>query len=64
MGEWRSTWHSGLLRAALVGPEGPGAVFVTFSTTYCMLSTAFQSCKIIILHKNIFLQVTATLANC
>ena len=47
MGEWRSTWHSSLLRAALVGPEGPGAVFVTFSTTYCMLSTAFQSCKII-----------------
>ena len=47
MGEWRSTWHSSLLRAALVGTEGPGAVFVTFSTTYCMLSTAFKRCKII-----------------
>ena len=47
MGEWRSTWHSSLLRAALVGPEGPGAVFFSFSTTYFMLSTAFKICKII-----------------
>ena len=47
MGEWRSTWDSSLLRAALIGPEGPGAVFFSFSTTYFMLSTAFKICKII-----------------
>jgi hypothetical protein len=46
-------------QAALVGPEVPGVVFVSFSTTQFMLSTTFINCKIIF-HKNVYLQVTVT----